>query len=95
MSEVFQQTPAGKRRKTAVKCAVETGGGKEGVSREDVGNYGERTICAWDVGIFSPRKKQSKEVSRTGRSRKAVRNARSVAAGIASQRVLGASEMLP
>ena len=66
MSEVFQQTPAGKRRKTAVNCAVETGGGKEGVSRKDVENDRVRTIFAWDVGKLSPRKKQSKEVSRAG-----------------------------
>ena len=66
MSEVFQQTFAGKRRKAAVKCAVETGGGKECVSRKDVENDGERNIFAWDVGALSPRKKQSKEVSRTG-----------------------------
>ena len=66
MKEMFQQTPAGKRRKHAVKRAVETCGGKEGVSRNDVENDGERTIFAWDVGILSPRNKQSKEVSRAG-----------------------------
>ena len=66
MSEVQQHTPAGKRRKTGVKCAVEAGGGKEGVPRKDVENDGKRTICTWDVGILSPRKKQSKEVSRAG-----------------------------
>ena len=41
------------------------------------------------------RKKQSKQVSRAGRRRKAGRNARPVAAVIASQRILGASKMLP
>ena len=41
MLEVFQKTTAGKRRKAAVKCAVEAGGGKEGVSREDVENDGK------------------------------------------------------
>ena len=56
----------GKRRKTVVKCAVETGGGQGSVSRKDVENDGERTICAWDVRILSPRKKQSKKVSRAG-----------------------------
>ena len=60
VSEVFPTTPAGKRRKNAVKCAVETGGRKEGVSRKDVDNDGERPICAWNVGILSPRKKQNK-----------------------------------
>ena len=56
-----------KGEKTAVKCAVETGGGKEGVSRKDVENDGERNIFAWDVGILSPRKKKHiKEVSRAG-----------------------------
>ena len=81
MLEVFQQTPAGKRRKTAVKCAVETGGGKEGVSRKDVENDGERTMFAWDVRILSPRTKQSKEFS-------SARNTKSVTAGIASQRTI-------
>ena len=41
VSEVFQRTPASKRRKTAVKCAVETGGGKENVSRKDVEMIGK------------------------------------------------------
>ena len=36
LSEVFQHTPTGKRRKTAVKCAVDAGGGKEGVSWKNV-----------------------------------------------------------
>ena len=44
---------------------MEAGGGKEGVSRKDVENNGERTISVWDVETLSPRKKQSKEVSRT------------------------------
>ena len=87
MSEVFEQTPAGKRRKSADKRAVERGGGKESASWKNVENYEERTICAWDVRALSPRKKQSKEVSRAGRRRKAGRNTRSMAAGIASQRV--------
>ena len=60
-----------------------------------VENDGERTICTWDVGIFPPRKKQSKEVPRVGRRRKAGRNSRSMAAGITSQRVPGTSENLP
>ena len=58
MSEVFQQTLAGKRRKAADKCAVETGSGKEGVSRKDVENDGERTIFAWDVGRNWPTRKR-------------------------------------
>ena len=66
MSEVFQQTLAGKRRRTTDNCEVEAGCGKEGVSGKNVENYGERTISAWDVGIFSPIKKQNKEVSRAG-----------------------------
>ena len=60
MSEVFQQIAAGESRKATVKCAVETGGGKEGVSRKDVGNDGERTIYAGDVGVFSPRRSRVK-----------------------------------
>ena len=43
-------TSAGKRRKNAVKCAMETGCGKEGVSWKNAENDGERTISAWDVG---------------------------------------------
>ena len=39
---------------------VETGGGKEGVSRKDVENDGQRTTSAWDVRALSPRKKHSK-----------------------------------
>ena len=27
---------------------------KKGVPRKDVKNHGKRTICTWDVGIFSP-----------------------------------------
>ena len=41
MSELFQQTPAGKRRKTADKRAVERGGGKEGVSWKNVEKMGK------------------------------------------------------
>ena len=52
---------------------------------------GKDPFFAWDV----ERKKQSEEVSRAGRRRKAGRNTRSMAAGIASQRVPGTSEMLP
>ena len=42
----FNKHLQAKRRKTAVKCAVGTGGGKEGVSRKDVENDGKRTIRA-------------------------------------------------
>ena len=95
MLEVFQQTLAGKRREAADKRAVETRGGKEGVSWKNVENDGTRTIFALDVGTFLPRKTQSNAVSRAGRRRKAGRNTGSMAAGIASQRVPGTSEMLP
>ena len=78
-----------------LKRAVETGGGRRRRIVEECGNDGKRTIFAWDEGIFSPRKKQSKEVSRAGRRRKVGRNTTSMAAGIASHRVLGTSEMLP
>ena len=37
-SEMFQQTLAGKRRRTTVKCDVEAGCGKEGVSGKNVEN---------------------------------------------------------
>ena len=56
---MFQQTPAGKRRKTAVKCAVEAGCGKEGVSGKNVENDGERTISAWEH-LSSERSKAKK-----------------------------------
>ena len=64
------------------RCQMCSGGRwwKEGVSRKDVDNYGERNIIAWQVGILSPRKQQSKEVPRAGRRRKAGRNTRSLAA---------------
>ena len=38
-----------KGEKTIDNCAVEAGGGKEGVPRKDVENDGKRTICTWDV----------------------------------------------
>ena len=49
MSDVFQQTLAGKRRRTTDKCEVEAGCGKDGVSGKNVENDGKRTISAWDV----------------------------------------------
>ena len=52
MSEVFQQTLAGKGRRTTDKCAVEAGCGKEGVSGKNVEIDGERTKSARDVGTF-------------------------------------------
>ena len=48
LSNVFQQTLAGKRRRTTDKCAVEAGCGKEGVSGKNVENDGKRTISAWN-----------------------------------------------
>ena len=38
------------KEKNAVKCAVETGSGKEGVSWKNVENEMERTISPLDVG---------------------------------------------
>ena len=52
VSEVFQQTLAGKRRRTTDKCEVEAGCGKEGVSGKNVENDGERVISARDAGTF-------------------------------------------
>ena len=52
LSEMFQQTLAGKRRRTTDKCEVEAGCGTEGVSWKNVENDGERTISARDVGTF-------------------------------------------
>ena len=61
MPEVLQQFSEGKRRKTVDQCAVETGCGEKCVPWKDAENDGKRTIFTWDVGILSPRKKQSKE----------------------------------
>ena len=44
MSEVFQQTLAGKRRRTNDKCEVEAGCGKEGVSGKNVENDEEKSL---------------------------------------------------
>ena len=52
VSNVFQQTLAGKSRRTTDKCEEEAGCGKDGVSGKNVKNYGKRTIPAWDVGTF-------------------------------------------
>ena len=52
VSEMFQRTPAGKRRNAADKRAVERGGGKEGVSWKNVVIDGDGTISAWDVRAF-------------------------------------------
>ena len=57
MSEVFQQTLAGKRRRTTDKCEVEAGCGKEGASWKVMENDGKSTISAWDVGTFLLAKK--------------------------------------
>ena len=53
VSDVFQQTLAGKRRRTTDKCEVEAGCGKEGVSGKNVENDGKRTILAWMWEHFS------------------------------------------
>ena len=58
-------------------------------------NDWERKLFAWDVGALSPRKKQSKDVSRASSRRDAGKNTRSVEAEITSQRILGESEMQP
>ena len=50
------------KEKTAVKRAVESSGGKEGVPRKDVENGGKRTICKENVGAFSSGKTVSEEV---------------------------------
>ena len=55
VSEVFQRTLADKRRKAADKRAVATGSGKEGVSRTNVENDGERIISV-GCGNISPKK---------------------------------------
>ena len=92
---MFQQTPAGERRKTAVTCAAETGGGKEGVSWKNVENDGIRSICTWDVGNFLQEISRVKRFRELADEEKTGRKKRSMAAGIASQRVPGTSEMLP
>ena len=85
MSEVFQQTLA------TDKCEVEAGCGKEDVSGKNVENDGERDTSSWDVGVKDQRQRSFDNWP----TRKGRRNTRSAAAGIASQRILGASEMLP
>ena len=93
---MFQQTLAVKRRRrTTDKCEVEAGRGKEGVSGKNLENDGEKAISARDVGTFLQWKIEEKEIPTIGRRGNADGNTRSVAAGIASQRILGASEMLP
>ena len=52
VSEMFQQTLAGNRRRTTDKCEVEASCGKEGVSGKNGENDGERAISARDVGTF-------------------------------------------
>ena len=64
--EVLQQVSQRRRRETTDKRAGETVCGEKRVPWKDLENDGKRTICTWDVGILSPRKKQSKEVSRAG-----------------------------
>ena len=54
------------REKAVDKRAVETGGGKEGVSWKNVENDGERTISAWDVGTFLLLKIEGEEISAAG-----------------------------
>ena len=66
-------------------------GEKQAASWKTSENDGKRTIRPRNVGTFLPRKSKSKMVARGGRRRKVSRNTGSVAAGIASQRVLGAS----
>ena len=80
-----------KGRTNTDKLAVETVRGAKGAPWKTLENDGKRTIRARNVGILLPRKRWSKEVPRAGCRRKTDRNTRSVAAGIASQRVLGAS----
>ena len=48
----FNKHLQAKGEKTADKRAVEGGSGKEGVSWKNMENEKERTISAWDVGIF-------------------------------------------
>ena len=88
--EMSQRVSGGKRRITTEKLAVETVRGATGAPWKALENGGKRTTRARNVGILSPRKRWSEKVSR-GRRRKASRNTRPVAVGIASQRILGAS----
>ena len=65
---------------------------RKGASWKALENDGKRTTRTRNVEIFMPRKSKSTKVARGGRRRKASRDTGSVAAGIASHRVLGASE---
>ena len=64
---------------------------KKGAPWKTLENVGKRTIRTRHVGISVPRTSKIKTVSRGGRRRKASRKTGSVALGIASQRVFGAS----
>ena len=55
-----------KKIKTTDKCAVERVRGAKGAPWKAFENDGKRTIRTWNVGTFSPRKRLSKHVSRTG-----------------------------
>ena len=62
----FNNSLKAKGEKNTDKCAVETGCGEKGVTWKDLEDDEIRIMCTWDVGILSPRKKQSEEVSRAG-----------------------------
>ena len=83
------------QRKNVVKCAVETGGGKEGVSRKGVKKKGKEPYLRGMWEYFLQERSRVKRFRELADEEKAGRNTRSVAAGIDSQRKLGASEMLP
>ena len=57
MLEMLLRSSEGKRRKTTDKCAVERVRGAKGAPWKASENDGKRTICTWNVGIFSPRKR--------------------------------------
>ena len=90
MPEVLQRVSEGKRRKTLTNVQW-----REFVEQEThrgrlwkiMGKEYVREMCE-----YSPRKRQSEHVSRTGQRRKAGRDTRPVAVGIASQRILRASK---
>ena len=91
MPEMLERISEGKRTKTTDKLAVERVFGAKGAPWKASEDSRKRTARTRNVGVLKPRKRLSKEVSRASRRRKASRNTGSVAAGIASHRVLGAS----
>ena len=66
MPDVLQQFSEGEKEKPLTNVQWRQAGEKKGVPWMDLESDGKRITCTGDVGILSPRKKQSKEVPRAG-----------------------------